>query len=73
MQRSAAFKVLEAISSLLAPNGRFVAYQVSNRVASMCHPFLGAAQMQVELLNIPPIRVYQWEKNGAKNAHSNRT
>jgi len=68
MKRSSAFQVLNAISSLLAPNGRFVAYQVSNRVASLCHPFLGTAQMQVELFNIPPVRVYQWEKNGASKA-----
>ena len=58
-------KVVQAISSLLAPNGRFVAYQVSKRVAELCRPFLGAGQMKIEILNIPPVRVYQWEKNGA--------
>jgi len=56
-------QVIEAISSLLSPNGRFVAYQVSKRVASLCRPFLGTGQMEVELLNIPPIRIYQWAKS----------
>jgi phospholipid N-methyltransferase len=57
-------QVVEAISALLAPNGRFVAYQVTKRVAELCRPILGTGQMEVELLNIPPVRVYQWEKNG---------
>lgn len=58
-------QVLELISSLLAPHGRFVAYQVSARVASLCRPFMGTEQREVELLNIPPMRIYQWEKSGA--------
>ena len=64
MAQSSGSQVLQTISSLLAPNGRFVAYQVSKRVASLCQPFLGPGQMAVELLNIPPMRVYHWEKSG---------
>jgi len=30
----------------------------------LCRPFLGTGQMEVELLNIPPVRIYQWAKNG---------
>ncbi len=56
-------QVIKAISSLLAPNGRFVAYQVSKRIVSLCRPYLGSEQFGVELLNIPPMRVYKWEKN----------
>lgn len=62
MDNSQGSQVIEAISSLLAPHGRFVAYQVSKQVVSLCRPYLGAEQMAVELLNIPPMRVYQWEK-----------
>ncbi|WP_455235052.1 class I SAM-dependent methyltransferase [Thiogranum longum] len=58
-------QVIEAISSLLAPNGRFVAYQVSKRVVSLCQPFLGPEREVVELLNVPPMRVYLWKKNTA--------
>lgn len=64
MSHRSGVQVVEAISALLAPNGRFVAYQVTKRVAELCRPLLGAGQMEVELLNIPPVRVYQWEKNG---------
>jgi phospholipid N-methyltransferase len=63
MSRSAGSQILEAISSLLAPNGRFVAYQVSNRVATLCQPFLGSEQTATELLNLPPMRIFQWKKN----------
>ena len=65
MNRSKGSQIIEVISSLLAPNGRFVAYQVSKRVASLCRPFLGSEQIMVELLNIPPMRVYKWDKNSA--------
>jgi phosphatidylethanolamine/phosphatidyl-N-methylethanolamine N-methyltransferase len=58
-------QIIEAISSVLAPGGRFVAYQVSKRVAVLSRPILGPGQMEVELLNIPPLRVYRWEKNSA--------
>jgi phosphatidylethanolamine/phosphatidyl-N-methylethanolamine N-methyltransferase len=64
MSHRSGAQVVAAISSLLAPNGRFVAYQVRKRVAELCRPFLGSGQMEVELLNIPPVRVYQWAKNG---------
>jgi phospholipid N-methyltransferase len=62
MTSSEGSQVVEAVSSLLAPNGRFVAYQVSKQVASLSRPFLGQERMAVELRNIPPMRVYQWEK-----------
>jgi phosphatidylethanolamine/phosphatidyl-N-methylethanolamine N-methyltransferase len=65
MKLSEASQVIETISSLLASNGRFVAYQLSKRVESLCRPFLGSGRMSVELLNIPPMRVYKWSKNGA--------
>ena len=57
-------QVLDAIASVLAPGGCFVAYQVSKQVACICQPFLGLGRMQVELFNIPPLRVYRWEKKG---------
>jgi phospholipid N-methyltransferase len=63
MSRCSGSQVLEAISSVLAPGGRFVAYQVSKRVDCLCQPILGPGQMEVELFNIPPLRVYRWEKN----------
>ena len=54
--------ILRAVRDVLAPGGRFVAYQVSNRVAVLAQDIFGAARMEVELLNIPPLRVYGWQK-----------
>ena len=65
MSRYSGSRILEAISSVLAPGGRFVAYQVSKRVASLGRPIFGPGQMEIELFNIPPLRVYRWEKNRA--------
>jgi len=65
MPRSTGSQILETVSSLLAPNGRFVAYQVSNRVASLCELFMGSGQSATEFLNIPPMRIFRWEKHGS--------
>jgi phosphatidylethanolamine/phosphatidyl-N-methylethanolamine N-methyltransferase len=63
MHNGLASQIMEAISSSLAPGGCFVAYQVSKEVACVCQPFLGSGRMEIELFNIPPVRVYRWEKN----------
>ena len=63
MSHSVGSHILEAVSSSPAQNGRFVAYQVSNRVATLCQPFLGSGQTEIELINIPPMRIFQWEKS----------
>lgn len=63
MSRSVGSQILEAVSSLLPPNGRFVAYQVNSQVATLCRPFLGIEQISTEFLNIPPMRIFQWVKS----------
>lgn len=55
-------RVLKAVSSLLPANGRFVAYQMRNRVATLCRPYLGTEKSVLEICNIPPMHVYQWQK-----------
>lgn len=67
MKLPAASRLIKEISTVLAPGGRFVAYQVSTRVATLARPFLGTEHMEVELLNIPPMRVYRWVKNGCES------
>jgi phospholipid N-methyltransferase len=79
MDRGLACRILDAIAEVLAPGGRFVAYQVRDHVDRLCRPYLGPARVEVELLNIPPLRVFQWEKNGvsrhasADASHPSRT
>lgn len=55
--------ILEAVWSALAPGGRFVAYQFRDRVAVLGRRILGRPEVDVELLNVPPMRVYCWRKN----------
>ena len=64
MSHLAGGRVLDAVSGILDNEGHFVAYQVSRRVATLCEPFMGPAKKEWEVLNIPPMRVYRWNKNG---------
>lgn len=65
MSRQAGARILEAIFSVLVPGGRFVAYQISKQVEEMSRPLFGPAHAVVELLNIPPLRLYRLEKQTA--------
>ena len=54
--------ILRAVWAALAPGGRFVAYQFRDRVAVLGRHILGRPDVDVELLNVPPMRVYSWRK-----------
>ncbi|WP_372958208.1 class I SAM-dependent methyltransferase [Marinobacter sp.] len=57
--------VAQAVQGCLAGGGRFVAYQFLGDVARITCPVMGpAASTSLELLNIPPMRVYRWFKPG---------
>jgi phosphatidylethanolamine/phosphatidyl-N-methylethanolamine N-methyltransferase len=62
MKNGTGERIVQEIDRSLAPNSRFVAYQVRSRVADLCRPHLGAEKALLEVRNIPPMRVYQWEK-----------
>lgn len=55
-------RILQAVWGCLRPGGRFVAYQFRNRVASLARDIMGRPQVSVELFNVPPMRVYRWDK-----------
>lgn len=55
-------RILTAIESVLAPGGRFVAYQFRKQVDDLASPLLGPARTEMALLNIPPMRLYRWDK-----------
>ena len=54
--------ILHGIWSCLAPGGRFVAYQFRQRVALLGRDLLGRPVTEVELRNLPPVRVFRWGK-----------
>lgn len=68
MSRDEGVRIMQAIASSLAPGGRFVAYQFSNRVDALCSDFLGPGEATTEFFNIPPMRVHRWRKPAAGTA-----
>lgn len=66
LKRDHGEKILRSVFDALAPHGRFVAYQLRDRVESLSRPIFGPAQVSVELLNIPPMRVYRWQKSAGE-------
>lgn len=59
-------EILESIYSVLAPGGRFVAYQINKRVATLSAHFPEHHDAELALLNVPPIRIFRWEKDGVR-------
>jgi len=55
-------RILRTVWSALATGGRFVAYQFRGQVAKLGQELLGTPTIDVEFLNIPPMRIYNWRK-----------
>jgi phospholipid N-methyltransferase len=66
MDRTVARRILDGLSAVLTHGGLFVAYQLRDRVAQLCSPPLELTSVELEVLNVPPMRVFCWEKNGAR-------
>ncbi len=62
MEPALASRIAAAIHEALPAGGRFVAYQVRDRVHDVARPFFGRARVEVELRNIPPMRIFSWRK-----------
>jgi phosphatidylethanolamine/phosphatidyl-N-methylethanolamine N-methyltransferase len=62
MPRELGMEILYSVRESLAPDGRFVAYQVRDRVEILGRQVFGPARVQTEILNVPPMRVYRWIK-----------
>lgn len=58
-------EILRSVHDSLHAGGLFVAYQVRDRVQSLGKEVFGRARVQTEILNLPPMRVYRWEKSAA--------
>ena len=61
MPRALGISILESVKKSLAPGGRFVAYQFRDVVHTLGKRVFGPASVQLELLNVPPMRVYRWD------------
>lgn len=67
MPRELGLSILESVWASLAPGGRFVAYQFRDRVAVLGRKLFGRPEVEMEVLNIPPTRVFHWRKPAARN------
>lgn len=60
--------VVEEVYQALNPGGRFVAYQFTDRVADYARPVMGGPSVQMELVNVPPLKIFTWTKPPASYA-----
>jgi phospholipid N-methyltransferase len=61
MPKEIGLSILRSAHIALKPGGRFVAYQFRDVVHTLGKRVFGAASIQLELLNVPPMRVYRWD------------
>ena len=61
MPKELGLAILRSVKESLAPGGRFVAYQFRDVVHTLGKRVFGKATIQLELLNVPPMRVYRWD------------
>jgi phospholipid N-methyltransferase len=66
MARSVGEQILRSVYDALEPGGLFVAYQVRDRVEILGRRVFGRPHVQTEILNVPPMRVYRWQKQRAR-------
>ena len=62
MTRPLGRDIIRSVHDSLEPGGVFVAYQVRDRVKILGSEVFGRARTDMVLLNVPPMRVYRWEK-----------
>jgi phospholipid N-methyltransferase len=65
MTRPLGRAILRSVHDALEPGGVFVAYQVRDRVKTLGCEVFGRARTDMVLLNVPPMRVYRWEKTSS--------
>jgi len=66
MPRAVGLGILRAIRDNLAPTGCFVAYQVRDKVAVLAREvFAPPSRVELEVRNVPPMRVYSFEAGGS--------
>lgn len=62
MPRPIGIGILTSIRAALRPGGRFVAYQFRDRVEGLGKAVFGSPQIQTEIRNVPPMRVYTFAR-----------
>ena len=54
--------IVQSVHAALKPGGTFIAYQVRSNIEQYARPLFGPPSCEVIPLNIPPLKVFQWQK-----------
>jgi len=54
--------IAREVHRALKPHGRFVAYQFTDKVADFSRPVFGQPRVEHELRNVPPLKVFTWQR-----------
>lgn len=65
MSREQGLSIVRSVYDALPVGGVFLAYQVRDRVETLGNQVFGPAEVQMEILNVPPMRVYRWVKRAS--------
>ncbi len=65
MTRRIGLEILRSVHDSLSEGGVFLAYQVRDRVGDLGRQLFGRGDVQTEMLNVPPMRLYRWIKGSA--------
>lgn len=66
LERGIGFATLEAARRVLAPGGRFVAYQFRSKVRDLGEPVFGhRPEEHSGFWNVPPMKIYVWRQSGS--------
>lgn len=65
LPQALAGRIAAEIHAVLAPGGRFVAYQFNKRVAEYARPLMGSPEVEFVLRNVPPMRLFTWRTPAA--------
>lgn len=66
MEASVGRSIIQCVHDELTDGGRFIAYQVSARVDELNEYFPPGRSVSWEWLNVPPLRVWRWQKSAQK-------
>ncbi len=55
-------EIIRSVYDALPPGGVFLAYQLRDRVEILGRKVFGPASKQIEIRNVPPMRLYRWVK-----------
>lgn len=60
---SVAKLIVQSVHEALRPGGTFIAYQLRSDIEEFARPLFGTASSELIAMNLPPLRVFTWQKS----------